>query len=150
MKTVFGAAFVGVLALSGKPVPVIAADLNVYSHRQPALIQPFIKAFSAETKTKVNIVHASKGLVERLKAEGKRSRADVVLTVDIARIAQYADNDLLAPVQSDVLLKAIPSHMRDPENRWFALSKRARLIVVSKSRVKEGEIKTVEDLTDPK
>ena len=77
---------------------VAAADLNIYSHRQPFLIKPFIDAYRAETGTNINVVYASKGLAQRLQAEGSRSPADVILTVDIARLYVYADKNLLAKV----------------------------------------------------
>lgn len=127
-----------------------ADELNLYSHRQPFLIEPFLEAFTAETGIRVNVVYASKGLAQRLQAEGKNSPADVVLTVDIGRLAIYADKDLLAPVESAVLTEAVPAHLRDPDGRWFALSKRARVIAVSKDRVAPGAIATYEDLADPK
>ena len=127
-----------------------SAEINVYSHRQPFLINPFLKAFEKETGIRVNVVFSSKGLVQRLLAEGPRSPADVILTVDIARLDAYNDKGLLAPIQSDVLQKNIPAHLRDLKGRWFAFSKRARIVAVSKSRVGKGEIKRIEDLADPK
>ncbi|WP_420403950.1 extracellular solute-binding protein [Nisaea sp.] len=125
-------------------------ELNIYSHRQPFLIQPFVDAYTERTGTKVNIVYASRGLAQRLQAEGKRSPADVILTVDIARLHIYADKDLLAPIRSDILTKNIPAHLRDPENRWFAFSKRARVIAVSKQASDAQEISRYEDLADDK
>ena len=127
-----------------------AKELNVYSHRQPFLINPFIEAYEKLTGTKINIVFASKGLAQRLQAEGPRSPADVVLTVDIARLFVYADKDLLAPVDSAVLRKNIPPRLRDPNNRWFAFSKRARVIVVSRNADDAALIKRYEDLVDAK
>ena len=127
-----------------------AAELNIYSHRQPFLIQPFIDAYEKETGTKINIVYASKGLAQRLQAEGKRSPADVILTVDIARLHVYADKDLLAQTTSDVLAKNIPEHLRDAGNRWFAFSKRARIIAVAKEATDTQSIQRYEDLADPK
>ena len=124
-------------------------ELNLYSHRQPFLIEPFLEAFTAETGVTVNVVYASKGLAQRLQAEGRNSPADVVLTVDIGRLSIYADKDLLAPVESAVLTQAVPAHLRDPDGRWFALSKRARVIAVSKERVPAGAIAHYEDLADP-
>ena len=112
--------------------PLRAGELNIYSHRQPFLIKPFLDAYTKETATKVNVVYASKGLAQRLQAEGARSPADVILTVDIARLSVYADKDLLADVNSETLQRNIPSHLRDPDNRWFAFSKRARVLAVSK------------------
>lgn len=125
-------------------------ELDIYSHRQPFLIQPFVDAFTAETGVKVNIVYASKGLAQRLLIEGKRSPADLVLTVDIGRLAIYADKDLLKPVRSEVLDRNIPANLRDPGNRWFGLSTRARAIAVSRERVPEGSFARIEDLSDPK
>ena len=125
-----------------------AAELNIYSHRQPFLINPFLKQFEKETGIKTNVVFSSKGLAQRLLAEGKRSPADVVLTVDISRLNVYADKDLLAPINSKILMANIPSHLRDSENRWFGLSKRARVIVASNDRVAFGKIKRIEDLAD--
>ena len=122
----------GVSALACAASGATAADeLNLYSHRQPFLIEPFLEAFTAETGVTVNVVYASKGLAQRLQAEAKNSPADVVLTVDIGRLSIYADKDLLAPVESAVLTAAVPAHLRDADGRWFALSKRARVIAVS-------------------
>lgn len=125
-------------------------ELNVYSHRQPFLIQPFVDAYTEETGTKVNIVYASKGLAQRLQAEGALSPADVILTVDIARLHVYADKDLLAEVASPTLEANIPAHMRDPSGRWFAFSKRARVIAVSKEAPDAQAIERYEELADPK
>lgn len=127
-----------------------AAEINVYSHRQPFLINPFLKAYEEKTGTKVNVVFASKGLVQRLLAEGSRSPADVVLTVDIGRLYAYADKKLFAEVLSPILEKNIPEHLRDANNTWFGLSKRARIIAVSRKRVDPSEIQDIEDLADPK
>jgi iron(III) transport system substrate-binding protein len=127
-----------------------AKDLNIYSHRQPFLINPFIEAYQKLTGTKINIVFASKGLAQRLQAEGPRSPADVVLTVDIARLFVYADKGLLASIDSDVLRKNIPPRLRDPNNRWFAFSKRARVIVVSRDAHDASSIRRYEDLVDTK
>ena len=127
-----------------------AAELNVYSHRQPFLIKPFLKAFEKETGTRVNVVFASKGLVQRLLSEGRRSPADVVLTVDIGRLDAYADKNLFARVSSPKLLENIPAHLRDADNRWFGLSKRARVVAISRERVKPAEIQRIEDLAASK
>ncbi len=127
-----------------------AAELNVYSHRQPFLIQPFLKAFEQKTGVKVNVVFAAKGLVQRMLAEGPRSPADVVLTVDIGRLYAYADKDLLSPVNSKTLEQNIPPHLRDSRNRWFGLSKRARVVAIAQDRVKPAEISRIEDLADPR
>lgn len=127
-----------------------AGELNIYSHRQPFLIKPFIDAYKAETGTKINIVYASKGLAQRLQAEGARSPADVILTVDIARLHVYADKGLLASVESKTLSRNIPSHLRAPDNTWFAFSKRARVVAIAKHAKDAFAIKRYEDLADPK
>ena len=125
-------------------------EVNVYSYRQPILINPFFEEFTKTTGIKVNVLHAKKGLLERLLAEGEDTPADLVLTVDIARLNQFVKEDVLQPIQSSILIDNIPSHLRDSENRWFALSKRARIVAVSKERISDGAIKKIEDLTDPK
>lgn len=127
-----------------------SGELNIYSHRQPFLINPFIEAYTNDTGTKINIIYAKKGLAQRLKAEGPLSPADVVLTVDIARLYTYVDKDLLAEVNSKILYDNVPEHLRDPQNRWFAFSKRARVIAVSRRVPKLLEPSRYEDLADAK
>lgn len=128
----------------------IGDELNVYSYRSPQLLKPLTDAYTEETGTKFNIVHAPKGLAQRLAAEGESSPADVVMTVDVSRIAELKDLDLLAPLNSPVLNTSVPSHLRDVDDRWTALSSRARIIATSKDRVAEGAITRIEDLADPK
>lgn len=140
----FAALFIG-----GGPVVAAAGEINIYSHRQQFLLQPFLDAFTAETGIKTRVVYASKGLAQRLLAEGEASPADVILTVDIARLSEYADLDLLAPVESPVLASNVPPHLRATDNRWFALSTRARLVATSVDRVAEDAIADIEDLADP-
>lgn len=144
---------VGMMAAAGSMVATqaaTAAEINIYSHRQQFLMQPFLDAFTAETGIKTRVVYASKGLAQRLQAEGEASPADVILTVDIARLGEYAELDLLAPVESSVLSTNIPANLRAADNRWFAFSTRARLVAVSKDRVAEGAISRIEDLADPR
>ena len=128
----------------------IAKEVNVYSYRQPILIDPFFEEFTKTTGIKVNVLHAKKGLLERVVAEGANTPADLVLTVDIARLSQFVQKDLLMEVNSVILNKNIPPHLRDSNNKWFALSKRARILAVSKDRVSNNSIKNIEDLADPK
>ena len=138
------------LFVSETSVARAAEILNIYSHRQPFLIQPFIDAYVAKTGTKINVVYSSKGLAQRLQAEGARSPADVILTVDIARLHVYADKDLLAPADSFILRDNIPAHLRDPKSRWFAFSKRARVIAVARKARDLESISRYEDLVDAK
>lgn len=138
------------LATTIQAWPAMAGELNIYSHRQPFLIKPLLDAYKEKHGTKINVVYASKGLAQRLQAEGARSPADVILTVDIARLHVYADKDLLQPVASTALAKNIPSHLRAPDNRWFAFSKRARVIAVSKQAPDTDQLQRYEDLADAK
>ena len=124
-------------------------EVNVYSYRQPILINPFFEEFTKKTGIKVNVLHAKKGLLERLKAEGSDTPADVVLTVDISRLTQFVQNDILQPIESPILESNIPSHLRDTKKRWFSFSKRARVVVVSKEKVNSKSIKRIEDLSNP-
>jgi iron(III) transport system substrate-binding protein len=138
------------LALLACSTPVLADEINVYSHRQPELIQPLVDAFTAETGIAVNVAFVDKGMAERLQAEGDRSPADLVLTVDIARLLQIVEADVLQPVQSDVLEANIPETLRDPNDLWFGLTSRARIVYASKDRVAAGEVTTYEDLASEK
>ena len=130
--------------------PSMAEEVNVYSHRQPELIQPLVDAFTKETGIAVNVAFVDKGMAERLKAEGDRSPADLVLTVDIGRLMELVNADVLQPVDDPVLEQNIPAEFRDPNDLWFGLTARARIVYASKERVKPGEVTTYEDLADPK
>lgn len=138
------------LACASTALPALADEINVYSHRQPELIQPLVDAFTAETGITVNVAFVDKGMAERLVAEGARSPADLVLTVDIARLQQVVDAGVTQPVQSDVLEANIPADLRDAGDQWFGLTSRARIVYASVDRVAEGEVTTYEDLADPK
>jgi len=138
------------LALLAASVPAFAQEINVYSHRQPELIQPLVDAFTKDTGITVNVAFVDKGMAERLQAEGDRSPADLVLTVDIARLMQIVDAGVTQAVQSDVLEANIPAELRDPEDHWFGLTSRARVVYASKDRVKPGEVTTYEDLASDK
>ena len=127
-----------------------ASEINIYSHRQPFLINPFLEEFTKKTGIKTNGVYATNGLAQRLRAEGKNSPADVILTVDIGRLYIYEDMDLLAKITSQILDQNIPAHLKSDRNTWFGLSKRSRIIATSKERIKENEILRIEDLADPK
>ncbi|WP_210526174.1 Fe(3+) ABC transporter substrate-binding protein [Rubellimicrobium arenae] len=136
-------------ALGGAALPALA-EVNVYTTRQPELIQPVIDAFTSGTGIPVNLSFVEDGIVERLVAEGERSPVDLVMTVDIANLQQIVDAGVIQPVQSDVLEAAIPAELRSPDDLWFALTTRARIVYASKDRVGEDEITTYEDLADSK
>ena len=127
-----------------------AKILNIYSHRQPYLLKPFIEAYTKKTGVKLNVVYSSKGLAQRLAAEGANSPADLILTVDIARLYRYEDLNLLAKINSKILNEKIPPYLRSKNNTWFGLSKRTRAIAISRERVKSGQVLRYEDLADPK
>jgi iron(III) transport system substrate-binding protein len=131
-------------------LPAIADEVNLYSYRQPDLLRPLTDAFTAETGIKVNVAHLEKGMVERLTAEGDRSPADLVLTVDIARLAAIVDAGLTQPVDSATLRANVPDIYHDPDGHWWGLTTRARVVYASKDRVADGEVTTYEDLADPK
>jgi iron(III) transport system substrate-binding protein len=128
----------------------LADEVNIYSHRQPELIQPLLDAFSAETGITTNVAFVDKGMAERLKAEGDRSPADLVLTVDIARLIQVVEAGVIQSVASPVLEANIPAEFRDPTGQWFGLTSRARIVYASKDCVGAGEVTSYEDLADPK
>ena len=113
-------------------------------------MEPILEAYTKKTGVEFQTVYAPKGLAARLKAEGERTEADLVLTVDISRIKELADTGLLAPLASGILNKHVPSYLRDANDRWTALSLRARIIAVSKERVGKQAITTIEDLASPK
>ncbi len=136
-------------ALLGLAGPALADEVNVYSYRQPQLIEPLLNAFTAETGIEVNTLFAKKGMAEKLAAEGEQSPADVILTVDIGRLMEVKDKGLVQPVQSEIIADNVPANYRDPENEWFALTYRTRLFYVS-NRVEKGTIASYEDLADPK
>ena len=137
------------IALSAMPLTAAAeGEVNIYSYRQVYLLEPLLNAFEKETGIETNVVFAKQGLAERLEREGRNSPADVVMTVDISRLNELVERDLVQPVDNAVLEENIPENLRHPEGKWFALTTRGRLIFVSKERVEEGAITTYEQLAD--
>lgn len=133
------------------PLPALSdGEVNVYSYRKPDLVAPLFKAFTDDSGIQVNVVSAQKGLVERLRREGRNSPADLIFTVDIGRLSDAREAALTQPVQSPDLLANIPASYREPEGHWFGLTTRGRIIVTSRERMNEGEILSYEDLADPK
>ncbi len=141
---------VGVIAGVSASLPAAqTVEVNVYSYRQPFLVEPLFKAFTAQTGIKVNTIFAKKGLIERMKAEGANSPADVLLTTDIGRLNKAVVSGVSQSLETDVLSKNIPARYRDPDGRWFGLTLRSRVIYASKQRVKQTAF-TYEELADPK
>lgn len=125
-----------------------AQDLNLYTTREPGLIKPLLEAFTASSGIKVNTVFVKDGLAERVQAEGDKSPADVLMTVDFGNLVDLVDKGLTQPVQSAVLESAIPANLRDAKGNWFSLSIRARVLYAAK----DLDLVTFnyEDLADPK
>jgi iron(III) transport system substrate-binding protein len=142
-------AFLAAISVVGISPAHADGEINIYSYREPGLINPLLEAFTKKTGIKTNTVFARDGLIERLTAEGKNSPADLLLTADSGHLQQAVEAGVTQSVNSDVLDKAIPPALRDAENRWFGLTKRARVVYASKDRVKQDAI-TYEELADPK
>lgn len=129
--------------------PALAQSVNLYTTREPALLNPVLEAFTKDTGIKVNAVFLKDGLQERVTAEGANSPADVMLVVDVGQIDGIAKAGITQPVKSDVVDRVVPAQLRGPDNNWVTLTTRARIAVVSKDRVKLDAI-TYDDLADPK
>lgn len=145
-------AFSSLFILSIIMTPLTAraeGEVNIYSYRQPFLINPLLEEFSKKTGIKTNVIFAKKGLIERMAAEGKLSPADVLLTVDIGRLTAAVEKGVTQPLKSDVLAANIPARYRSPSDDWFGLTLRSRVVYASRERVAQDEI-TYEELADPK
>ena len=127
-----------------------AGEVNLYSYRQPFLIEPMLEEFTNQTGIKVNVVFAKKGIVQKIQAAGENNPADAVLTVDVGRLDALLQAGLLEPVSSTILDETIPAHLRHPDGMWFALTTRARVALVSRDRVNPGDLEDLTDLADPK
>jgi iron(III) transport system substrate-binding protein len=151
-RTVFARVF-AILGLAASPLfgAVTAADtLVVYSARNEQLIKPVFDAYTKETGVEIKFTTGDAAvLIERLAAEGRNSPADILMTVDAGELWNAAQRGLLRPVQSRTLLRNIPSHLRDPQDRWFGFSQRARTIVYSPARVDAKQLSTYEALAEP-
>lgn len=126
--------------------------LNLYSARHYNTDEALYGNFADLTGIKINRVDAEPDpLVQRLKAEGDKSPCDVLITTDAGRIERAREMGLLQSVNSAILAKAVPAHLRDPDNSWFGFSKRARVIFYNKEKVTAADApKTYEDLADAK
>jgi iron(III) transport system substrate-binding protein len=130
---------------------VFAAELVVYSARNEQLIQPLFERYEKETGTRIKFLTDKEApLLARLQAEGKNTPADILITVDAGNLWQAANLGLLRPLDSKVLTENIPAHLRDPLNRWYGLSVRARTIVYASDRVQPAELSSYEALAEPR
>ena len=143
----------GLVASLAAPSVVRAQEkvVNLYSSRHYDTDERLYSDFTAATGIKVNRVEAQPdALLERMKAEGANSPADVFISVDAGRIERAREMGLLQPLNSSVIKTAVPANLRDPDDHWFGFSSRARVIMYNKDKVKVGDISTYEDLADPK
>ena len=147
-KTIFAALVT--LLLAG-PAWSQEEVLNLYSSRHYQTDEALYTDFTRTTGIKINRIEAGEdALLERLKNEGARSPADVLLTVDAGRLWRAEQMGLLQAVKSEVLLSRIPAELRHPEGLWFSFSTRARPIFYNKATVNPADIQNYEDLADPK
>ncbi len=125
--------------------------VNVYSHRHYAVDKKLYKEFYKQTGIKVNLLKASSvQLIKRIEKEGKYTEADVLLTTDVGMLELARSKDIFQSTKSDFLDKTIPTYLKDKDNLWFALTKRARVIAYNIDEVKADELSTYENLTDKK
>ena len=143
------AAGVAVLAMTIAAGAARAADVNIYTSRQPELIQPVLDAFTKDTGLSTATIFIDKGLEERIAAEGANSPADLIMTVDVGRLDAAKQAGVVQPVASAMLEKNIPAAYRDSAKDWFGLTARARVVYASKERVDVHAISYAE-LADPK
>ncbi len=125
------------------------AVVNLYSYRQPFLIIPLLDGFTEKTGIAVNMVYVKKGMLERLKAEGDSSPADMVLTTDIGGLNDMVEAGVLQAVTSEAIKANIPAQYRHPDGLWYGLTVRGRVILASRERTSPDEVTSYADLTKP-
>ena len=141
---------VALAGVAGLPATAAADEVVIYSARHYGQ-EPAFEAFTKATGIQIKMLNGDAGQIfERLKAEGDKTPADLLLTVDAGNLWNAARAGLLAPVSSAELARNIPAHLRDPEDRWFGLTLRARTIVYNPKKVTPAELSTYEALGDPK
>ncbi len=142
LKVLLASSIVASFALAGEVV-------NLYTQRHYDADKQLYADFEKKTGIKVNVTKAKAGeLIARLKSEGKNTPADLFMAADVANL--YQAKDLLQSVDSKLLKEAVPTHLQDKDGKWFGLTKRARVIVYVKDKVKPEQLSTYEDLADPK
>lgn len=148
MTNRFGWVWVGWSVLCGS---VWADEVVVYSARNEQLIKPVFEAYQKKTGVKVKYVTGEAGaLLQRLKAEGKNTPADALITVDAGNLWFAKQEQLLQPLHSAVLEQNIPAHLRDVDGQWFGLSVRARTIVYNRNKVQPADLSSYQALAEPK
>ncbi|WP_339948539.1 extracellular solute-binding protein [uncultured Albimonas sp.] len=147
-RAALSAALAGALALGAAAAS--AQEVNLYSSRHYDTDERLYTDFEKATGIKVNRIEAGADeLIERMKAEGRNSPADVFLTTDAGRMWRAEEAGILAPVESEILEARIPAHLRHPDDLWFGFSQRARIIFYDKQDVAEPP-QTYAELADPR
>src|SRR5262245_50634345 len=151
LKHVSGLAAAFILAASLAPAHAQERALNLYSSRHYQTDQALYDNFTKQTGIKINLIEGGEdGLIERVRNEGDKSPADVLITVDAGRLWRAEQLGLFQPVKSQVLESRIPASYRHPDGLWFGFSARARIIAYNKAFVKPGDISSYEDLANPR
>ncbi len=128
-----------------------ANEINVYSHRHYAVDKQLYKTFRKQTGIKINIIKASSAeLIKRIEEEGKHTRADVLLTTDVGMLELARSKDIFQSIESNFLNETIPTYLKDKDNLWFGLTKRARVIAYNIDEVEKSELSTYDALVDKK
>ena len=140
----------GVVALTAAGTAAAAKDVNIYSYRQAVLMKPLLDRFEQKTGIEAHVVYLKKGMIARLKAEGAASPADVILTVDAARLIRLDRMGAFQPLDSAAVNAAVPANLRHPMGHWFGLTVRGRPVFYNPARVKAPELSTYEALADGK
>jgi len=139
----------GIVALSLASLFANASEVNIYSHRHYDSDKVLFKKFEEKTGIKVNIVTAkAEELVSKLKIEGANTPADILITSDIGNLYEAKEEKLLQPIDSKILDTTIPAHLRDPQNEWFGLTKRARIFVYNPQKVTPQQLGSYLDLSN--
>lgn len=143
----FGAALLSLLASTQAYAQ--SGDVNLYTQREPELITPLLERFTQQTGIKVNTVFAKAGLAERIAAEGVRSPADLLLSVDVSTLTQAVTMGITQPIVTPAMAARVPGELRGANGEWIATSARARVIYASKARIADQTL-TYEDLANPR
>lgn len=149
LRTLLGGLALALGSLAAGTINAATGEVNLYTTREPGLIIPLLEAFTAETDIKVNTVFVKDGLIERVKAEGARSPADLLMTVDIGNLLDLVEAEITQPVESAAMQEAIPANLRGADNQWFALSMRDRVAYITTELEDITEL-NYEDFADPK
>ena len=142
-------ALLGLSTLAFTSIIQAKETVNIYSFRQAFLIDPILEEFTKETGIETKVLFAKKGLVQRLKKEGKLSPADVVLTSNFSKLLQLQDEGLTQTYNNDTVNANVPAQFRDDNGHWVALTKRIRNIYASKANVADANALTYEQLAAP-